>query len=272
MRRGVLIGAAMVTMAAGCPLDSSLDGDSYLLVVESARLTPTAANGMSWCPSPLETRVSVTVDGVSNETPVGTGLAPRFDSGLLDAPAADFSHGVNITLLGRCDGTPFTIGSLWVHPPVADIRAGTLFLVAVAPDALVRVHFEPSGLDLAGDDSGVPGGGLDDGSGDDDGDPGDASPPPDDCSDGSCVWLDPGDPPPDTMDPGDGGDPGDDGGWNDPGDDGGGDCGCDPGGGDDGGGDDGGGDDGGGDGGGDGFAKLPIFWKLLPNPEPHTHH
>ncbi len=267
MRWGVLIGLGMVTMAAGCPLDSSLDGDSYLLVVESATLSAMPPGGASWCPSPLETRVSATVDGVTNETPVGTGLTPRFESGLLDAPAADFAGGVRITLLGRCDGTTFTIGSLWVRPPVDDIRAGTLFLVAVGPDALVRMRFEPSSFGVPGDDLGVPG----DDVGDDVGDPGDAEPPPDDCSDGTCVWLDPGDPPPDTMDPGD--DPGDDGGWTDPGDDGGGDCGCDEGGGDDGGGDDGGGDDGGGgDGGGDGFVKLPIIWKLLPNPAATTTH
>jgi len=261
MRWGVLIGMGMVTMAAGCPLDSLGDADSYLLVVESATLSATAAGGMPWCASPLETRVAVAVDGVRNETAVGTGLAPRFDSGVLDAPAADFSYGVHITLLGRCDGTTFTIGSLWVHPPIDGIRAGTLFLVAVGPDALVRIRFQPSSFARVGNGSGVPGSG-----GIDDGEPGDLTPPPDDCSDGSCVFLDPGSPPPDA-DPGDVFDPGDDGGW-DPGDDGG-DCGCDDGGDP---GDPGGGDDGGGDGGGDGFAKLPITRKLLPNPAGTAPH
>jgi len=239
MRWSVLIGVVMVTAAAGCPLDSRGDADSYLLVVESATLSATAAGGMTWCPSALETRVAVTVDGVHNETPLGTGLAPRFDSGVLDAPAADFSTGVHITLLGRCDGSTFTIGSLWVHPPVDDIRAGTLFLVAVGPDALVRIRFQPSSFGTVGNGSGVPGGGgIDDGE-------------PDDCADGSCVFLDPGSPPPDE------GDPGDDGG----------DCGCDDGSDPGDPGDPGGGDDGGGDGGGgDGFAQLPIFSKLQPNP------
>jgi hypothetical protein len=234
MRWNALIGLAAVTLAAGCPLDSPGESDSYLLVVDSATLDAASTNAM--CASPLEVRVRVTVDGVPNETPVATGLTPQWQAAVVDAPAADYFRGVEITLLGHCDGTTFTIGSLWVHPPTGDIRGGTIFLVAVGPSAVVRMHFELSTVTPVGDNTGVPGGGGDV-----------ETPPGDDCSDGSCVWLDPGSPPPDDVEPGDdGSDPGDDGGWSDPGDDGG-DCGC---------GDSGGGDDGG-DGGGDGLARPP---------------
>ncbi len=219
--RSTTLALAGLLIGTGCRpgIDRSND---WTMFAHDAQVHPTNHDGAQWCPNGALPSVSVraTLDGVSAETTPLVGLTPQWVELLLTAPAGQYSDGVLVDVIGRCDQEPFRIGAALIHPSAGAVRTGALALERIGNVDLLRIWFvEESGY------------GSDYGSG----------------------YYDPGyggdyypyDTATDSPD-----------GWDDgSGDSGGGDSG----GGDSGGGDSGGGDSGGGDcGGGDGTDSLRI--------------
>ncbi len=185
--RVAALGVALA-VCGSCTQGSPLD--PFTLVIDDGRIAPTDASGQPWCAGgTLSVSVTATVGEVQTQTPVASGLEPTWNSAMMEATVRDWHGGLTLTVVGQCDGAPFPIAALTIHPSSSAIRAGRPFIVDLGPPARVRLHFEGVYVEVPA---------------------GDVSDP---CTWDACTWPDDGG---DTTDTTDGGGSGDDGDWMDP--------------------------------------------------------
>jgi hypothetical protein len=160
MRVALILAPAL---AAGC---IAAQPSALTVVAEAARLEPTDASGLPWCPpsQTLTTSLVTTIDGVSAETGPSPGLEPSWAFDLLDADPQALEDGMTVDLHGRCDGGPsFSVGALEIHLPPRRIHDGAVIVVALGKVAEVRLRLRA----LAGGDGTYDDGTYDDGTYDD---------------------------------------------------------------------------------------------------------